>query len=80
MFTGIVTEVGRVERVERASGMRVRIAAPIDASAAGASIACDGVCLTVADGADGWFEADVSARNGVEDRAWLLGTGARRQS
>ena len=61
MFTGIVTEVGRVERVERACGMRVRIAAPIDASAAGASIACDGVCLTVADGADGWFEADVSA-------------------
>lgn len=45
MFTGIVTDVGTV--VEAGSG-RLRIACgyPADSIAVGASIACDGCCLT----------------------------------
>ncbi|PHP66936.1 riboflavin synthase [Zhengella mangrovi] len=50
MFTGIVTDVGRVERVEpRDGGVRLRIATAYDPAgiAMGASIAHAGVCLTV---------------------------------
>ncbi|RMF34420.1 MAG: riboflavin synthase [Alphaproteobacteria bacterium] len=67
MFTGIITDIGRVERVTRRGDTRFRIRTGYDVSgiAIGASIACDGVCLTVIargqeDGA-GWFEADASA-------------------
>lgn len=67
MFTGIVTDIGRIERVEPRGDLRARIAccyAP-ETLALGASVACDGVCLTVVDrgeGADGaWFDVDVSA-------------------
>ncbi|MCX7889359.1 MAG: riboflavin synthase [Rhodobacteraceae bacterium] len=65
MFTGIVTDIGEVLRVERQGDMRARIATAYDVSglALGASVACDGVCLTVvATGSDprGWFEVQVS--------------------
>ena len=48
MFTGIVRERGRVEAVERAEGMRLRVRAPATAAAAGVgdSVAVNGVCLT----------------------------------
>lgn len=67
MFTGIVTDVGRIERLESRGDLRARLAcryAP-EGIALGASIACDGVCLTVVDRGpieDGaWFDVDVSA-------------------
>ncbi len=49
MFTGIITDVGRVRRVERGAGLTLAIATAYDtaAIALGASIACSGVCLTV---------------------------------
>jgi riboflavin synthase len=50
MFTGIVTDVGRVESVvERNDVRRLGIASAYDPAtiALGASIACAGVCLTV---------------------------------
>lgn len=50
MFTGIITDVGRVVDVSAAeTGIRARIASryPADGIAIGASIACSGVCLTV---------------------------------
>jgi len=50
MFTGIVTDVGRVVSVESAeAGVRAVIesAYPAEGIAIGASIACSGVCLTV---------------------------------
>ncbi len=50
MFTGIVTALGRVEQAERREGLlRLAVAAPYESSdvAIGASIAHDGVCLTV---------------------------------
>ncbi len=63
MFTGIITDVGRIEAVEPRGDLRVRIAcgyamASVDL---GASIACSGVCLTVVDKGEGWFAVDVSA-------------------
>ena len=67
MFTGIVTDVGQVREVERRGDLRARIgtAHDVDRIALGASIACDGVCLTVVetghDAEGGWFAVDVSA-------------------
>ena len=49
MFTGIVRELGRVESLNGESeGLRLRVAAPATASstAAGDSVAVNGVCLT----------------------------------
>ena len=62
MFTGIVTDVGRVERLERRGELRVRMATAHDtaALATGASIACSGACLTVVGTGPGWFEVEVS--------------------
>ena len=64
MFTGIIEEVGRVERVVPVgSGARVEVAAReiLEGTREGDSIATDGVCLTVTRLAGGGFEADCSA-------------------
>lgn len=63
MFTGIITDVGTIERVEQHGDMRLRIATAYDTAsiALGASIACSGVCLTVVDKGGAWFAVDVSA-------------------
>lgn len=65
MFTGIITDIGRVHTLEQRGDMRAVIATGYDVSGIdiGASIACDGVCLTVvATGSEdgGWFAVDVS--------------------
>jgi riboflavin synthase len=67
MFTGIVTDIGTVERLEDRGDLHARIRcryAP-ESIAIGASIACDGICLTVVERgpADGgaWFDVDISA-------------------
>ena len=62
MFTGIVEELGSVVAVEpQGDAVRLRIRGPVVASDAvhGASIAVNGVCLTVVDHGDGEFTADV---------------------
>src|SRR5690349_14600763 len=63
MFTGILTDVGRVEAVEPRGDLRVRIGCGYDMASVdlGASIACSGVCLTVVDKGEGWFAVDLSA-------------------
>ncbi|MBD2842803.1 riboflavin synthase [Erythrobacter rubeus] len=66
MFTGIVTAIGTITRIEKRGDLRARIAAPLDPARIdiGASIACSGVCLTVVDrggsAGDAWFDVDVS--------------------
>jgi riboflavin synthase len=62
MFTGIITDIGRIEAVEPRGDLRVRIACGYDMASVdlGASIACSGVCLTVVDKGEGWFAVDVS--------------------
>ncbi|PTX04895.1 riboflavin synthase [Pararhodobacter aggregans] len=66
MFTGIITDIGRVLSVEQRGDLRARIATGYDVEGIeiGASIACDGVCLTVvALGRmpENWFDVDISA-------------------
>jgi len=83
MFTGIITDIGRVERLEKRGDLRARIRsgyAP-DGIDIGASIACDGVCLTVVDrgpteSGGAWFDVDISAETlsktaiGTGTKAW----------
>jgi riboflavin synthase len=63
MFTGIVTDVGRVRAVERRADTRLVVATAYDTATIdiGASMACNGVCLTVVDKGDDWFAVDASA-------------------
>ena len=62
MFTGIITDVGRILAAEERGDLRLRIACGYDMAevALGASIACSGVCLTVVDNGGDWFAVDVS--------------------
>jgi riboflavin synthase len=62
MFTGIITDIGRIAAVEQRGDLRLRIDTRYDLASVdlGASIACSGVCLTVVDKGDDWFAVDVS--------------------
>jgi riboflavin synthase len=65
MFTGIVTDLGRVRSIEGGAvrDARLVIETQYDTAAIplGASIACSGTCLTVVEKGPGWFAVDVSA-------------------
>ncbi|MEQ6248487.1 riboflavin synthase [Sulfitobacter sp. HNIBRBA3233] len=63
MFTGIVTDVGTITSLQQEGDLRVRIRCGYDTSRIdmGASIASDGVCLTVVDLGPDWYEVQVSA-------------------
>jgi riboflavin synthase len=65
MFTGIVTDVGKVRHIEKRGDTHIVIATNYDVAAVeiGASIACSGVCMTVVDkggSADRWFAVTAS--------------------
>lgn len=67
MFTGIITDLGRLAAREDAGAARgdlrltIETAYETDALELGASVACSGCCLTVVDKNAGSFAADVSA-------------------
>ncbi|HMC92063.1 MAG TPA: riboflavin synthase [Allosphingosinicella sp.] len=63
MFTGIITDVGRIVAAEQRGDLRLRIASGYDMASVdlGASIACSGVCLTVVDKGADRFDVDLSA-------------------
>ena len=65
MFTGIITDIGTVLDLHREGDLRARIGTSYDVGGIdiGASIACDGVCLTVVDlgsSPQNWFEVQIS--------------------
>lgn len=67
MFTGIITDVGKVSAIEKTGDTRFVIETVYDPAgiAMGASIACDGCCLTVVEKGvtndRNWFAVDASA-------------------
>ena len=87
MFTGIVTDMGEVLALEHRGDLRARIGTHYDAAGIdiGASIACEGVCLTVVAtgktaGASprNWFDVDISAEtlrktNIGGNKGWQIG-------
>ena len=63
MFTGIITDIGKIISAEQRGDLRLVIGTSydMDTVAIGASIACSGVCLTVVGKAHGQFAVDASA-------------------
>ena len=63
MFTGIITDVGRVRQLRRGELLELTIATAFDTAAItiGASIACSGACLTVVAVEPGAFAVQASA-------------------
>jgi riboflavin synthase len=62
MFTGIITDIGTITELTQEGDLRARIATGYDTASIdmGASIASEGVCLTVVDLGPDWYEVQVS--------------------
>ena len=74
MFTGIITDIGRVRAVRQTErDRRYEIETAFDTASVdlGASIACSGCCLTVVETGPDWFAVEVSAE--TLDRTGLGG-------
>ena len=77
MFTGIVTDIGTVTELTQRGDLTARITTSYDTGGIdiGASIASDGVCLTVIALGDVWYEVQVSAETVSKSNlgAWEVG-------
>jgi riboflavin synthase len=76
MFTGIVTDIGRVRAAVPANSsvdtrFEIDTKFTLEEIAIGASICCAGACLTVVQKGQGWFAVDASAE--TLDRTILSG-------
>ncbi|MHA1599956.1 MAG: riboflavin synthase [Alphaproteobacteria bacterium] len=78
MFTGIISDLGRIRSVAHNGDTRIVFETAYDTASIdmGASIACSGVCLTVVDKGPGWFGSDLSAETLARTTAadWQVGT------
>ena len=78
MFTGIVTDLGRVRAVLPGGDTGYEIETRYDTSTIviGASIACSGVCLTAIERGPGWFRVQASAETRARSTlgGWRVGT------
>lgn len=65
MFTGIVTDLGRVTAIEKRGDTRFTFATRYDPATIeiGASIACNGACMTVIERGPGWFRISASGES-----------------
>ncbi|MGH1354419.1 MAG: riboflavin synthase [Thalassovita sp.] len=63
MFTGIITDIGKITELEQRGDLRARIKTRyhMDGVDLGASIASDGVCLTVIKKGADWYDVEISA-------------------
>ena len=79
MFTGIVTDIGKIIELEKRGDLRARVTTNYDMStvAIGASIACDGICLTVIKTGSNWFDVEISAesveKTHLKFNTWAIG-------
>ena len=79
MFTGIVTDIGTVAKLDQQGDLRARISTSYDTSRIdmGASIASDGVCLTVIDLGPDWYDVQISAetvsKTNIGKNGWKVG-------
>lgn len=92
MFTGIITDMGEILALEQRGDLRARIGTRYEAAGIdiGASIACNGICLTViargtgtaAEPSRNWFDVEISAESvartnigaGAGQGGWRVGT------
>jgi len=77
MFTGLVDDVGTIERVATSdAGLELRVRCRYDDLRAGESVAVNGACLTVRESGAGWFDcaAMVTTVGVTAIGAWKAGT------
>jgi riboflavin synthase len=79
MFTGIITDVGTIAELEQQGDLRARIKTGYDTSGIdlGASIASDGVCLTVIELGPDWYDVQISAETVSKTNVGAWGVGKR---
>jgi len=78
MFTGLVDDVGTIERVaESAAGRELRIRCGYRDLVAGESIAVNGACLTVREFGEGWFTVAAVATTAERTTVGSWGAGRR---
>lgn len=79
MFTGIVEEIGEIERIERSGSapLTVRCRTVLEGTRLGDSIAVNGVCLTVASLDERSFRADVQPMTSRRSNLGALRVGDR---
>ncbi|MEQ8389496.1 MAG: riboflavin synthase [Thalassospira sp.] len=65
MFTGIITDIATVRSVKKTGDTRFEFTTSFDTSkiVLGASIACNGACMTVIETGDDWFAIEASAES-----------------
>ena len=77
MFTGIITDLGKVKTIAFGPTTRLAISTAYDTSsiALGASIACNGCCLSVVEKGPGWmaFEASRETLDKTTMADWKVG-------
>ena len=77
MFTGIITDVGRVLEIADGGGRRMTIGTrlPLAEIRLGGSIATSGICFTAVDKGDDWFtvEASGATLEVTTAGAWVVG-------
>ena len=77
MFTGIITDIGIIAALDQQGDLRARITTGYDTVGIdmGASIASDGVCLTVVDLGPDWYDVQISAEtvNMTSLGKWAVG-------
>jgi riboflavin synthase len=77
MFTGIITDLGKVKRIDFGPTTRLEIATAYDTGgiALGASVACNGCCLSVVEKGPGWmaFEASRETLDKTTMGDWKVG-------
>jgi riboflavin synthase len=77
MFTGIITDIGRVLEIADGDGRRMTIATrlPLAEIPLGGSIATSGICFTAVDKGDDWFtvEASGATLEVTTAGAWTVG-------
>jgi len=65
MFTGIITDIATVRAIKKTGDTRFEFTTSFDTSkiVLGASIACNGACMTVVQTGDDWFAIEASAES-----------------
>lgn len=85
MFTGLIQDIGRVQALSRGEELRAEIKIhdlPAAELVMGASIACDGCCLTVVDFGTDWFAVEISEETLSKTNLgqWAVGTQVNLES
>ncbi len=79
MFTGIITDIGKITNIDNSRGdthFTIQTSFEMEKIPMGASIACSGCCLTVVEKTSDSFGVDVSAESLSKTNlgAWEIGT------